>query len=156
LRILVIDDEVQIRKLLQLTLESEGHQVFQTVSGQEGLKMCADCPPDVVLLDLGLPDLDGLTVLSEIRKKSQVPVLILTVRGDEAIKIEALDKGADDYITKPFSSPELSARIRAITRRHSSHATSLESSVYERGRLKVDREAHRVWIDGVDVRLTVT
>ena len=156
MRILVIDDEVQIRKLLQLTLESEGHQVFQTVSGQEGLKMCADCPPDVVLLDLGLPDLDGLTVLSEIRKKSQVPVLILTVRGDEAIKIEALDKGADDYITKPFSSPELSARIRAITRRHSSHATSLESSVYERGRLKVDREAHRVWIDGVDVRLTVT
>ena len=156
MKILVIDDEIQIRKLLQLTLESEGHEVLLAVNGRDGLQKCLDQTPDVVLMDLGLPDLDGLKVLSDLRKTSQVPVLILTVRGEETIKIEALDKGADDYLTKPFSTPELSARIRAITRRRSSNSEALANEIYESGRLKVDMGAHRVWIDGTDVHLTKT
>ena len=156
MKILVVDDETQIRNLLQLTLESEGHEVLLASTGREGLGTCHDQQPDAVLLDLGLPDMNGLTVLSEIRKESQVPILILTVRGEEAFKIEALDKGADDYLTKPFSSPELSARIRAISRRRSVYSESLTPTVYENGRLRVDRSAHRVWVEGANVHLTKT
>jgi len=114
---LIIDDEVQIRRLLRLVLEGENYKVHEAETGQQGLMEIATRKPDVVLLDLGLPDLDGLQVLKRLREWSEAPVIVLTVRDDVREKVEALDAGADDYITKPFSSPELLARLRAAQRK---------------------------------------
>ena len=115
--ILVIDDEVQIRRLLRLTLEDAGYQVRDAESGRAGLDAVAEKPPDAVILDLGLPDLPGLEVLARLRKESALPVLILSVFGQEGSKIAGLDAGADDYLTKPFADGELLARLRALLRR---------------------------------------
>src|SRR5215207_5282548 len=115
--ILVIDDEVQIRRLLRITLESAGHAIREVETGQLGLDEVARRPPDAVILDLGLPDVPGLEVLRRLREWSRVPVLVLTVLAAETDKVAALDAGADDYLTKPFGSAELLARIRAILRR---------------------------------------
>jgi two-component system KDP operon response regulator KdpE len=114
---LVIDDEIQIRRLLRLALESRGYTVHEAESGRLGLQEAAFCRPDVVLLDLGLPDMDGLDVLRELRGWSDVPVLVLSVRDREEVKISALECGADDYVTKPFGTGELLARLTAIQRR---------------------------------------
>ena len=114
---LVIDDEVQIRRLIRLTLEAHGYRVFEAGTGQEGLLEAAQRRPEIVLLDLGLPDLDGVTVLKRLREWSHVPVVVLSVRDREADKIAALDNGADDYVTKPFSTGELLARLR-VAQRH--------------------------------------
>jgi Response regulators consisting of a CheY-like receiver domain and a winged-helix DNA-binding domain len=114
---LIIDDEVQIRRLLRLVLEGENYKVHEAETGQLGLMEIATRKPDVVLLDLGLPDLDGLQVLKRLREWSEVPVIVLTVRDDVQEKVAALDAGADDYITKPFSTPELLARLRAAQRK---------------------------------------
>ena len=115
--VLVIDDEIQIRRLLRVTLESQGHKMREADTGQLGLSEIAAKKPDAVILDLGLPDLSGHQVLQRLREWSQVPVLILSVRGEENEKIAALDAGADDYLTKPFSSGELLARLRVLLRR---------------------------------------
>jgi two-component system KDP operon response regulator KdpE len=117
LDLLVVDDEVQIRRLLRLTLEAAGHTVREADTGRVGLSEVARRAPDAVILDLGLPDLPGLTVLQRLREWSRVPVLVLTVRAAEDDKIAALDAGADDYLTKPFAAGELLARLRAIVRR---------------------------------------
>src|SRR6185295_17237032 len=113
---LVIDDEPQIRRLLRITLEGNGYRVFDAATGEEGLFQAAQCRPEVILLDLGLPDLDGIEVLKRLREWTRLPVLVLTVRDREADKITALDAGADDYVTKPFSTGELLARLRAALR----------------------------------------
>src|SRR5215475_14307361 len=110
---LVIDDEPQIRRLLRVTLEANGYRVFDAATGNDGLVEAAQRRPDIVLLDLGLPDLDGLTVLKRLREWSRVPVVVLTVLDREEDKVNALDAGADDYVTKPFGSGELLARLRA-------------------------------------------
>ena len=115
--VLVIDDEPPIRRLLRLTLEPQGYRVFEADNGQLGLQEAAARRPDVIVLDLGLPDMDGVTVLKRLREWSQTPVLVLSVRDREADKVAALDNGADDYLTKPFGTEELLARMRAVQRR---------------------------------------
>ena len=115
--VLVIDDEVQIRRLLRVTLEGAGFRVRETDRGELGLAEAATKRPDAIILDLGLPDLPGIEVLKRLREWSRLPVLILSVRGQEADKIEALDAGADDYLSKPFGGGELLARLRAMLRR---------------------------------------
>src|SRR4029434_188689 len=113
---LVIDDEPQMRRLLRVTLEANGYRVFDAATGQDGVAQAAQRRPDVVLLDLGLPDLEGAEVLTRLREWSKVPVIILSVRDREDDKVAALDAGADDYVTKPFNSAELLARLRAALR----------------------------------------
>src|SRR5574340_1052239 len=114
---LVIDDERQIRRLLRVCLEANGYRVTEAATGQEGITEAAQRPPDVVILDLGLPDMEGVAVLQRLREWSRVPVVVLSVRDREEDKIAALDNGADDYVTKPFGSGELLARLR-VAQRH--------------------------------------
>jgi len=150
---LIIDDELQIRRLLRACLEGNGYRVLEAGSGQEGITQVAQHPPDLVLLDLGLPDMDGVAVLKRIREWSQVPVVVLSVRDREEDKVSALDNGADDYITKPFSSAELLARLR-VAQRHALPAG--ESPVFRSGPLEVDLTARIVKRDGQEVKLTAT
>jgi two-component system KDP operon response regulator KdpE len=153
LRALVIDDEVQIRRLLKVALEAADYEVFDAETGQQGLAEVAYRRPDVVLLDLGLPDLDGLAVLKRLREWSEVPVVILSVRDDEEGKIAALDAGADDYVTKPFSTPELLARLRAARRK--THA-AIDEPVFKSGDLVVDLASRRVTRTCQEVKLSAT
>lgn len=149
--ILVIDDEVQIRRLLRLTLESAGYQVREAETGSLGLNEAAVRRPDVVILDLALPDLPGLDVLRRLREWSQLPVLILSVRGQESDKIAALDAGADDFLTKPFGGGELLARIRVLLRRAQPAA---EPSIAQFGDIEVDFNKRTVTHAGVPLHLT--
>jgi len=150
---LIIDDEVQIRRLLRVVLEGENYQVHEAETGQQGLMETASRRPDVILLDLGLPDSDGLEVLKRLREWSEAPVLILSVRDDEAGKVAALDAGAEDYVTKPFSTPELLARLRAAQRKTRPEE---ESSVFKKGDLIVDLAARTVTRGGREIKLTAT
>src|SRR3982074_350184 len=150
---LVIDDEVQIRRLLRVALEGEDYQVHEAENGQQGLIEIANRRPAIILLDLGLPDLDGLEVLKRLREWSEAPVLVLSVRDDEAGKVAALDAGAEDYVTKPFSTPELLARVRAAQRKT---RPAEEVSVFKHGDLIVDLTAHVVTRPGHEVKLTAT
>lgn len=152
-KILVIDDEAAIRKFLRVSLEAQDFKVEEAVSGQEGLTQAIAFRPDLVILDLGLPDIEGFEVLARLREWSQVPVLVLTVRDAEEDKVRALDGGADDYLTKPFSVPELLARIR-VAERHRLPAS--ESPLFQTGDLEVDLSARSVKVKGQEVRLTAT
>lgn len=150
---LVIDDEIQLRRLLRITLESDGYRVVEAATGQEGLTAVATKRPDVVLLDLGLPDMDGIAVLRQLREWSRVPVLVLSVREREEEKIAALDSGADDYVTKPFSAGELLARLRVAHR----HATPGDDIlVFRSGGIEVDLTGRLVRRHGKEVKLTAT
>ena len=151
LRLLVIDDEVQIRRLLRLTLEAEHYTVQEVDTGQLGLHEAAVNPPDGIVLDLGLPDMDGAEVIRRLREWSKVPVLVLSVRAGEADKIAALDAGADDYLTKPFGGRELLARLRAILRRTQ---VSAEPAIVRFGEIEIDQAARVVRRGGEEVRLT--
>jgi DNA-binding response OmpR family regulator/signal transduction histidine kinase len=150
---LVIDDEPQIRRLLRVTLEANGYRVFDAATGQEGIVQAAQRQPEVILLDLGLPDLDGVSVLKRLREWCQVPVIILTVRDREADKIAALDHGADDYVTKPFSTGELLARLRVALRRAQ---PTPDTAVFRSGPLEVDLAARVVTVNGKEAKLTAT
>jgi len=150
---LIVDDEVQIRRLLRVALESEDYDVREAQTGQEGLQEIAARRPDVILLDLGLPGMDGLDVLKRLREWSETPVLVLSVRDDEAGKVAALDAGAEDYVTKPFSTPELLARLRAAQRKMRPEE---EVSVFKSGDLVIDLTARVVTRDGQEVKLTGT
>ena len=149
----IIDDEVQIRRLLRVALEKENYQVHEAETGQHGLVEIANCKPAIILLDLGLPDMDGLRVLKRLREWSEAPVLVLSVRDDEAGKVAALDAGADDYVTKPFSTPELLARLRAAQRKT---RPVEENSTFKHGDLVVDLGAHVVTRDNKEIKLTAT
>jgi two-component system KDP operon response regulator KdpE len=149
--ILVIDDEVQIRRLMRFALEGGGYRVYEAENGQLGLGEAAATPMDGVVLDLGLPDLDGTAVVRRLREWSKVPVLILSVRHTEDDKIAALDAGADDYLTKPFSTRELLARLRALLRRAQ---PAPESAVVSFGEIEVDLTARVVRRAGAEVKLT--
>jgi two-component system KDP operon response regulator KdpE len=149
----VIDDEVQIRRLMRVALEGHGYRVCEASTGQEGLMEAAQCRPDVVILDLGLPDMEGVTVLKRLREWSRVPVVVLSVRDREEDKVSALDNGADDYVTKPFSTAELLARLR-VAQRHAQPAP--EATVFRSGPLEIDLVARVVKVDGQEVRLTAT
>ena len=149
--VLVINDEPPIRRLLRVTLEAAGYRVVDAANGKDGVLQCAQCRPAAVLLDLGLPDLEGVEVLRRIREWSQVPVIILSVRDGEEDKVSALDSGADDYVTKPFHSAELLARMRAALR----HAQPQPASaLFSAGTLEVDLARRIVRKAGREVRLT--
>ena len=150
---LIIDDESPIRRLLRLTLEPHGYVVCEAETGQLGLQEAAAKRPNVILLDLGLPDLDGLTVLKRLREWSQTPVIVLTVRDSEANKVAALDNGADDYLTKPFSAAELLARLRAVQRRA---PEASKEPVFVTGDLTVDQTTRAVTVKKQEVHLTAT
>lgn len=149
--ILLIDDEVQIRKLLRFTLEDAGYLVREADTGHKGLVEAAHKQPDAIILDLGLPDMRGVEVLKRFREWSSLPVLILSVFGEEGSKIEALDAGADDYLTKPFAGGELLARLRALLRRIK-HPE--ENVVIRVGNIEVDLTQRRVLKNGVMIKLT--
>lgn len=154
-RILVVDDEPQIGRMLRTQLTARGYEVDHVTTGQDALLAIGDDPPALILLDLGLPDLDGMEVARRVREWSAVPIVFLTVRDDERSKVQALDVGGDDYVTKPFGLPELLARVRAILRR-ASEQPAATSSVFESGDLKVDFNARQVTVGGQEVRLTPT
>ena len=148
---LIIDDEPQIRRLLRVTLEANGYRVFDAATGQDGIAQAAQRQPNVVLLDLGLPDLDGVAVLKRLREWSRVPVIILSVRDREDDKVAALDAGADDYVTKPFNSAELLARLRAAQRHTQPQGVDVIVNV---GKIEVDLSSRMVRKAGEEVRLT--
>jgi two-component system KDP operon response regulator KdpE len=152
-RILVIDDEAAVRRFLKIGLEAEGYVYLEAATGKNGLVVAATQRPDLVILDLGLPDVDGLTVLKTLREWSTVPIIVLTVRDAETDKVALLDAGADDYLTKPFSVPELLARIR-VALRHG-QPTAAEP-VFRNGDLEVDLSDRSVRVSGKTVRLTAT
>jgi len=150
---LIIDDEVQIRRLLRVVLEGENYQVHEAENGQQGLVEIASRRPGIILLDLGLPDMEGLEVLKRLREWSAAPVLVLSVRDDEQGKVAALDAGAEDYVTKPFSTPELLARLRTAQRKTRPEE---EVSVFKSGDLIVDLTARVVTRGGHEIKLTAT
>jgi len=149
---LVIDDEPQIRRLLRVTLEANGYRVFDATNGNDGLAQVAQRRPEIVLLDLGLPDMDGIAVLKRLREWSRVPVIILTVRDHEDDKIGALDAGADDYVTKPFSAGELLARMRAALRHIEGQGAG--EATFQTGNLEMDMSSRIVRKKGQEVKLT--
>ena len=151
--ILVIDDEVQMRRLLRVCLERNGYQVFEAATGDEGIGEAVNRHPDAVLLDLGLPDMDGQNVLRRLREWSQVPVLVVSVRGQEEDKITALDNGANDYVTKPFSTGELLARLRAAQR---SAQPPEKTAVFQTGHLSMNLATRIVKVKGRRIKLTAT
>ena len=151
-RVLVVDDEPQIRKFLDISLRAQGYRVELAESGQAGLDALALHGADLIILDLGLPDRDGHSVLQDLRQWSQVPVIVLTVRAGEAEKVAALDAGANDYVTKPFGVQELMARVRALLRSHAAPPDA--SPLYDDGHLRVDLARREVSVDGEAVVLS--
>ncbi len=152
-KILIVDDESPIRKLIHSSLDEELWEVLESETGREGLQTIATRNPSVVILDLGLPDIDGVKLIEELREWSQVPVLVLSARGEEEMKVRALDAGANDYVTKPFSVTELHARIRAILRTHRP-GTESRASVFEAKGVRIDLKAREVWKGEARVHLT--
>lgn len=152
--VLVIEDEASIRKFLRTGLEGQGYEFVESLSGLEGLAQAATRAPDVVLLDLGLPDIDGFEVVRRLREWSTTPVVVLSARGQEQDKIRALDAGADDYVTKPFSMGELLARMRVALRHRARVHGGAESCTIETANLRIDLEKREVAVSGKPVRLT--
>ena len=152
-RILVIDDEAAIRRMLRIGLTADDYVFLEASSGEQGLIIAATQRPDLIILDLGLPDMEGFTVLKRLREWSTIPVIVLTVRDSEVDKVALLDAGADDYLTKPFSMPELMARIRVALRRAEPSETQ---AVYRCGHVEVDLAARTVLASKKEVKLTAT
>jgi two-component system KDP operon response regulator KdpE len=153
LQILIVDDEIQIRRLLRITLEANGYRVYETLTGHEAILKAAQVRPDLIILDMGLPDMDGLEVLQRLREWTKTPVIILSVRDKDHDKVSALDAGADDYLTKPFSMEELLARLRTAHR----HALPQQEEIaFTSGRLQVDLARRLVTVEGAPVKLTPT
>jgi DNA-binding response OmpR family regulator len=154
--VLVVDDEPQIRKFLRLGLEGQGYAVLEAATGEAALRLAVAQPPELVVLDLGLPDRDGFEVLSALREWSRVPVLVLSVRSREGEKVRAFDLGADDYVVKPFGMPELLARIKAALRRRREVELQAESPqpLFRVGGLEVDLARRIVRVDNAEVRLS--
>ncbi len=153
-RVLVVDDEPQITRVLRTTLASNGYEVRVANDGETGLEIMKDFTPDLVITDLSMPNMDGLALCRRVRQASQVPIIVLSVRGEEKTKIQALDAGADDYVTKPFSMDELLARIRANLRRAPGREEEAAPPLIEAGDLRIDLGARRVSVSGRDVHLT--
>ena len=151
-RVLIVEDDDRLRRTLAINLQARRHEVHTAADGGTGLELAATIHPDLVILDLGLPDMDGVEMVSLLRRRSAVPVIILSARDAEATKVAALDAGADDYVTKPFGMEELLARMRAAVRR----ATPEDLAHVETPTLSIDLRAKRVLRDGLEVRLTPT
>lgn len=150
--ILVIEDEAHIRSFLRISLEAHGYRVLEARTGDDGLSLAGRGQPQLVIVDLGLPDMDGQEVIERLREWSEVPILVLSVRGDEKEKVQALDSGANDYVTKPAAISELMARVRVLLRKRESGEG--ESAVYERNGLRIDLSRREVHRDGVAVHVT--
>ncbi|HRK21544.1 MAG TPA: response regulator, partial [Fimbriimonadaceae bacterium] len=153
LRFVIIEDEAPIRRFLKASFPPDEAKWYEAETGESGIRLVAQKNPDVVLLDLGLPDRDGHDVLKSLREWTDVPVIVLSARGQERDKLLALDAGADDYVTKPFSTAELMARVRAAVRRAAKNKSEVEATL-ESGGLKIDFEARQVFLNGEEVRLT--
>src|SRR5258705_4091821 len=154
-RILVVDDEAQLTRVLRTGLKSRGYDVRVAADGLAGLETYSDWHPDLVITDLAMPNMDGLELCRRLRAISQVPIIILSAKGEEKIKVEALDIGADDFITKPFGIDELLARVRASLRRANSQPTNeTAQKVLESGDFHVDLESRKVTVRGREIRLT--
>lgn len=154
--ILVVDDEKSIRSFLRISIEMQGYKCIDASDGSTALMLAVSRSPDIMVLDLGLPDMDGVEVIRKLRTVSQIPIIIISARGHDREKVEALDAGADDYLTKPFSVPELLARIRVILRHKSNLNTQNESAdpLYKIKDLLIDMDKHRVWLNNNEVKLT--
>lgn len=153
--ILVIDDEPEIRRFLKAILSGHDYEVKEASTAAEGIKLLGVHPPELLILDLGLPDKDGLEVLKELREWNKLPVIVLSARGYEQAKVDALEAGADDYLTKPFGAAELLARIK-VALRHARQAGTTPSDVFHSGALTVNLEKRLVSVSDAEVRLTPT
>ena len=151
--ILVVDDEPQITRVLKTTLSSQGYGIRTASDGEEALQAMSEWPPDLIVTDLRMPNMDGLELCREVRKTSQVPIIVLSVKGEDSIKVQALDAGADDYVTKPFSMTELTARIRAALRR-ASVPDQPRVPLIELGDFRIDVPGRTVRVKARDVHLT--
>ena len=152
-RVLIMEDEAQIRKFLRISLEAHGYAVAEARTGGQGIELAGSEPPDLVILDLGLPDMEGVKVIRRLREWSAVPIIVLSVRAEEREKVQSLDAGADDYMTKPFGIAELMARLRALLRNRRREA-DLETAVIQSGGLTVDLNRRLVTLDGETVQLS--
>lgn len=155
-RILVVDDEERMVRFIRLNLEHDGFQVFEAFNGKQAIDKIRSNLPDLVLLDVMMPDIDGFEVLEMIRESSTVPVIMLTAKGEEEDRVHGLELGADDYITKPFSPRELVSRVRAVLRRTEMSGVSTHGLIEVDERLKLDFGRHEVWVDGELVKLRPT
>ena len=153
-RILVVDDESHIRKFLRISLTAHGYAVVEAVRGADAIQRAASEGVDLVVLDLGLPDMDGQDVIRRLREWSQIPILVLSVRADEMDKVEALDAGANDYVTKPFGIAELIARVRVLLRNGPEGGAAEDAVEFSANGLVIDFAGRQVSVDGVGVRLT--
>jgi two-component system KDP operon response regulator KdpE len=154
--ILVVDDEKSIRSFLRVSIEMQGYKCIDASDGANALMLAVSQNPDILILDLGLPDMDGVEVIKKLRIVSQMPIIIISARGHDREKIEALDAGADDYLTKPFSVPELLARIRVILRHKTNEnvPNEADSLIFRIKDLIIDTDKHRVWLNNQELRLT--
>ena len=152
--ILVVEDELPIRRFLRTSLTAENYRLAEAETGQQAIRLAAQQPPDLVILDLGLPDMDGQEVLQQLREWLKAPILVLSARDQEKQKVAALDNGADDYLTKPFSTAELLARIRVALRHVAKIHGEAESSTFECGDLRVDLTGRRVLVKDTEIHLT--
>jgi two-component system KDP operon response regulator KdpE len=152
--ILVIEDEPALQKFLRITLEAQGYRIIEAATGEQGLRHASMSQPDLVILDLGLPDIDGLQVTQQLRQWTAIPIIIVSARGKEQDKVVALDAGADDYLTKPFGVSELLARVRVVLRHLSAANRDTGDSVFQSGSLRVDLARRDVSVAGKAVHLT--
>ena len=152
--ILVVDDEPQITRVLKTTLASHGYSVRTAGDGDEAVQLMKDWPPDLLITDLRMPNMDGIALCRQVRAKSELPIIVLSVRGEERSKVEALDAGADDYVTKPFSVNELLARVRAALRRSASVQKTPSEEPIAIGDFRIDPEAHTVQVRKREIKLT--
>lgn len=154
LTVLLIEDDGEIRRLLRNTLSEHGYRLYEATTGEDGIAQAQARNPDLILLDLGLPDLDGVHLIRLVREWSKIPIVVLSARDQEPMKVEALDAGADDYITKPFGMNELLARMRTALRHAIRVGSETGQSVFTTGELRVDLERRQVFVSGQEVHLT--
>lgn len=152
--VLIVEDEVPIRRFLKTALGAQGFKLLEVTTGGQAISMAASHNPDIILLDLGLPDIDGLEVIHRIREWTQTPIIIISARGKDTEKVEGLDAGADDYLVKPFSVEELSARLRVVIRRLTQSRVGRTEPVFQSGKLQVDLARRMVWVGEEEIHLT--
>jgi DNA-binding response OmpR family regulator len=155
-RILVVDDEERMVRFIRMNLEHDGFQVSEAFNGKQAIQKIRDVTPDLILLDVMMPDLDGFEVLETVREVSQVPVIMLTAKGEEDDRVRGLELGADDYVTKPFSPRELVSRVKAVLRRTESASGSMHGLIEVDDRLKIDFDRREIWLEGKLVKLRPT
>jgi len=153
-RVLIVDDEPQITRVLKTVLTSQGYQVRTATEGEAAFANFMEWKPGLVITDVSMPHMDGIELCRRIRAKSSVPIIVLSVKGEEGTKVEALDSGADDYVTKPFGTDELLARVRAALRRSAPKEDEADAASFEVGDFRIDMDSRRVHVGGAEVRLT--